>query len=80
MKMLPNEQVLLVSAGVKISTTKLIGAIVGGAITGAIRGIPGGPIGMIGNAVAGAGLGAFTVAAYDAGQIYDSMQDDILYL
>jgi len=57
------------SSGGKISVGKLFGGMVIGAITGALRGIPGGPLAMFGSAVAGAGMGAFAVAMNDAAEI-----------
>lgn len=67
---LNTNEVLDVNGG-KISIGKLFGGIIAGAIGGLLRGIPGGPVVMLGSAVAGAGLGAFGVALNDAIEIRD---------
>lgn len=55
--------------GAGIHIGKLIGGMVSGALAGLIRGIPGGPVAMIGSAIAGAGMGAVAVAVNDAAEI-----------
>lgn len=55
--------------GAGIHIGKLIGGMVSGALAGLIRGIPGGPAAMIGSAIAGAGMGAVTVAIADSAEI-----------
>lgn len=50
----------------------MFAAVTVGAITGALRGIPGGPLGMIGSAVFGAGMAAAENAMVDAAQIADN--------
>ncbi len=55
--------------GAGINIGKLVGGIVIGAVGGLLRGIPGGPLVMIGSAIAGAGIGAFGVAVNDAIEI-----------
>lgn len=72
MKEISKREVNEVSAGVVVSSGKLVAAMTTGAIAGALRGIPGGPIGMAGNAVFGAGMAAAGVAMADAAAIRES--------
>lgn len=80
MRELTLNEITEVDGGIKISIGKLIGSMVVGALGGALRGVAGGPLVMIGGAIAGAGMGAFAVATYDAHEIYQENQNNILYL
>jgi len=76
MKELAKEEMREIGGG-GVSAGKLVTAMVGGALTGALRGIAGGPLMMIGQAVAGAGMGAYMVASYDAANLYvENQQND----
>ena len=62
-----------------LSFNKLIGSMVTGGVMGALRGISGGPIGMIGGAVFGAGLGAATCAINDAATLSENKPIDMIF-
>lgn len=65
MRKISKREASKVSAGV-VSSGRLVAAMTAGAVAGALRGIPGGPIGMAGNAIFGAGMAAAGVAMSDA--------------
>lgn len=69
MKKITKQELKDINAGLGLG--KLIGSIAIGAITGALRGIPAGPAGIVGSAIFGAGMGAATCAITDAGSLYD---------
>lgn len=67
MRAISGNEISEISGG--LSLGKLIASVTVGAITGAVRGIPGGPVGMVGNAIFGAGMAAAGVAVHNAAAI-----------
>jgi hypothetical protein len=69
MREIEQSRIKEVSGG--ISFTNLVATMVTGAVAGALRGIPGGPVAMIGSAIFGAGMAAAGTAIVDASTIHD---------
>ncbi len=79
MRELKLSEAIDVNAG--LSFGKLIASITVGCFTGALRGIAGGPVGMIGGAIFGAGMGAAGCAITDAATLAEQKRtNDLIYL
>lgn len=67
MKELSDIQIKNINGG--LGFAKLLASMTVGAVTGALRGVAGGPAAMVGGAILGAGMGAAGVAIHDAAEI-----------